>query len=302
MNKFYPILWFGFGVTYGLAMRLIAEHASGVFKTEIISFSFLLGTPFVIGAIVIYGFRYTKPSVMKMIFAPWIAVLLALIGSIISLLEGSICIVLISPLFFAMSSVGGLVMGLILRWFDKKGKTTLNCFLVLPLAFMLVEPNVPEQPVLLEERVSIEVAASPDRIWEEILNARDIRKEELPLNFTHWIGVPRPVEGVNVMTPQGEVRYSKWERGVNFAAHVTEKTENRSITWRYEFNDDSFPKGSMDDHVKIGGEYFDLHDTTFNLVPISENLTKLEIISHYSVSTNVNFYGVPVAELIAHDF
>lgn len=302
MKNFAQLLWVVFGAAYGLAMRLFFDYARHLSDTvEVISISFMLGTPFVIGAIVAYGFRHSKPSILKMIFAPWIAILLALIGSALTLLEGFICIALVSPLFFVVSSIGGLIMGLVLRW-SNKGTTTLNSFLLLPIALMIVEPAVPPEPKLREERVSVEVAAAPHRIWEEILNAQNIRKEELPPNFTHWIGVPRPVEGVNTMTPEGEVRHSKWERGVNFSALVTEKIEDHSITWRYKFTPDSFPKGSMDDHVTIGGKYFDLYDTTFNLVPISENLTKLEIVSHYRVTTDINFYGVPVAQLIAHDF
>lgn len=104
------------------------------------------------------------------------------------------------------------------------------------------------------------------------------------------------------MTPQGEVRYSKWERGVHFSALVTNRVENQTITWRYRFADDSFPRGSMDDHVKIGGEYFDLYDTTFNIVPISAGLSRLEIVSHYRVTTNINAYAKLVANFIAHDF
>ena len=294
-------LWIAFGAAYGLAMRFLFGHFAQVFGTNVISFAFMLGTPFVIGAIVVYGLRNTKPSISEMVFAPWLAISLALIGSAATLLEGSVCIVLAAPLFLFVSSIGGLIMGLVLRWSDK-GKATLNSFLLLPIALIVIEPTASQQPQLLEDRVSIEVAAPPHRIWQEILNARNIRKEELPTNFTHWIGVPRPVEGVNVMTPEGEVRYSKWERGVNFSALITNRIEDRSITWHYRFTPNSFPDGSLDEHVKIGGQYFGLDDTTFNLVPISANLTKLEIVSHYRVTTDINFYGVPIAQFIADDF
>ena len=282
-------------------MRVLFEHAPHFLRLEIVSTAFIFGTPFAIGAIVVYGLRHTKPSIGKMIWAPWLSILLALIGSAITLLEGSVCIALASPIFFMASSLGGLFMGLMLRWTNKR-KTTLNSILALPILLTLAEPAVPPKPQLLEDRVSIEVAASPHRIWEEILNARNIHKEELPENFTHWIGVPRPIEGINVKTSEGEIRHSKWERGVNFSALVTNEVQDRTITWRYKFTPDSFPKGSLDDHVKIGGHYFDLYDTTFNLVPISTNLTKLEIISHYQVTTDFNFYGVPIARFIANDF
>jgi hypothetical protein len=212
LKKAYQLFWIVFGAAYGLAMRVLFAHAPHFFDVKVVSISFMLATPLVIGVIVIYGLRDTKPSIWKMVWAPWLSILLALIGSSVTLLEGSVCVALASPLFFAASGLGGVIMGLVLRW-TNKGRTTLNSFLAIPIILMFVESAVPQQPELLEERVSIEVAASPHRIWQEILNARDIRKEELPWNFTHWIGVPRPVEGVNVMTPEGEVRYSKWERG-----------------------------------------------------------------------------------------
>ena len=295
------LFWIGVGAIYGIAMRLLFGHAFYLFGANVVSMAFMFGAPFAIGGIVIYGLRHTRPSIGKMIFAPWLAILLALIGSALTLLEGSVCIVLASPLFFGVSSIGGLIMGLVLRW-SNKGTTTLRTILLLPVILTMTEPAAPRHPQWLEERVSIEVAASPHRIWGEILNAQDIRGEEMPVNFMHWIGVPRPVEGVNIVTPEGEVRYSKWEHGINFSALVTERILDRKITWRYRFTPDSFPDGSLDEHVKIGGQYFDLYDTTFNLVPASPTLTRLEIVSHYRVTTSLNFYGVPIARLIAHDF
>lgn len=300
-NKISQLLWILLGVGYGLAMRLL--FANHILRTnmEVVSFAFMLGTPFVVGAIVVYGQRNSKPSIWKMIYAPWLAILLAMLGSAIALLEGAICIVLALPLFLLLSSIGGLMMGLILRYTDK-GPTALNSFLLLPFMLVAFQPVMPERPKLLEERVAIEVAAPPQRIWAEILNARNIQRYELPPNFTHLIGVPRPVEGINISTPKGEIRYSKWDRGVHFSALVTQSVKNRSITWNYHFTSDSFPDGSMDEHVRIGGKYFDLYDTTFNLTPLSSGLTKLEIVSHYRVNTDINFYAVPVAKFIAHDF
>jgi hypothetical protein len=105
-----------------------------------------------------------------------------------------------------------------------------------------------------------------------------------------------------VAAPGGEVRYSKWERGVNFRAAVTNKVQNKSITWHYVFDDQSFPAGSMDDHVAIGGEYFALHDTTFNLHPLPGGQTRLDIVTHHRVSTGINFYAIPAATLLGNDF
>ena len=120
--------------------------------------------------------------------------------------------------------------------------------------------------------------------------------------MTHLIGVPKPLEGINVRIGNEEVRFSRWERGVNFRGFVTARKERESITWRYVFDDRSFPEGSMDEHVAIGGRYFVLRDTTFNLVPISGGKTRLEIVAHYRVSTSINAYAVPVAAFLGRDF
>jgi hypothetical protein len=297
----HQLFWIVFGAAYGLMLRFVIPTLPKFVGAEVVSIALLFCTPFAIGAIVVYGLRHTKPTVGKMILAPWLAILLSLIGSMVGLLEGSICVILASPFFFIMSSVGGLVMGLIVRGTSRE-TTALHSFMALPLAMILVEPSIPHVPQILEDRISVEIAASPNRIWTEILNARDIRIEELTTSFTHMIGVPRPIEGANVMTPEGEVRHSRWERGVSFSAIVTQRDPDRLITWQYRFTADSFPPGSMDDHVRIGGQYFDLYDTSFVLEPLSRNRTRLEIVSHYRVTTNFNAFAVPIARFIAKDF
>jgi hypothetical protein len=104
------------------------------------------------------------------------------------------------------------------------------------------------------------------------------------------------------MTPEGEVRFSRWERGVNFQGVVTSRKEDTSISWQYRFDAHSFPKGSMDEHVAIGGRYFDMDDTAFHLEPMPGGTTRLEIVAHYRVSSAINFYAVPAADFLGRDF
>jgi hypothetical protein len=69
MKNYYQLLWVVFGAAYGLLMRVSFAHAPDYLGVKVISFAFIFGTHFVIGAIVIYGLRYTKPTIWKMIWA-----------------------------------------------------------------------------------------------------------------------------------------------------------------------------------------------------------------------------------------
>jgi hypothetical protein len=293
--------WVFFGAIYGLIFRLsIGYNSTGGTPTGI-SWAVLVIAPFVVGAITVFGLRHTRPSVGRMIVAPWGTVAVVLAVSLLTSLEGSICILLGSPLFFPTASIGGVFAGLILRLTNRIGRT-LPPLLLLPFFSSAIEQNIPVQDVWIEDRLAVDVHAPAHTIWEQIRTARDIREEELGPSVANLIGVPRPLEGINTITPDGEVRFSSWDRGVRFRAVVTDRIGDRLISWRYSFDENAFPPGSLDDHVRIGGQYFDLRDTTFVLTPTAGGITRLEIVSHYRVTTDIDFYAVPVARFIARDF
>lgn len=292
--------WVLAGSIYGLLMRVLfgflPSDSGGV-----MSAAFLVVTPTVVGALATYGARNRNPSFGAMIIRPCAAMLLMLAGCAVTLLEGAICLAMMMPLFLIFAIIGGVGMGIALHYAGRhSGK--LPCVALLPLLMVLGEQGVPTHDRVLELKQSIVIDASPQTVWHQILTARDIVPEELPLSLTHLIGVPKPVEGVNRSTQDGEVRYSKWERGVNFRAVVTHKVQHESITWNYVFDGESFPPGSMDDHVAIGGEYFNLQDTTFKLHRLAGERTRLDIVTHHRITTSVNFYAVPVATLLGNDF
>ncbi|HEY2345764.1 MAG TPA: SRPBCC family protein [Xanthomonadaceae bacterium] len=294
------LLWIPGGALYGLLMRWLFGTFSSALQGPM-SIAFLIGTPFVVGALTIYGMRRQDPSVTAMMFAPWLSILLMFVGCALSMMEGLICLAMMLPFFLFFATMGGLVMGTALRLL-KEQHAPLRAVAVLPFLLVLADRALPMPDRQVEVHQSIEVHASPHTIWQQILTARDIRPDELPFSVSHFIGVPKPVEGINRRTPEGEVRFSRWERGVHFEGIVTDRQEDRSITWRYRFGPHSFPPGSMDDHVAVGGRYFDLGDTSFQLTPMPGGTTRVDLVAHYRVSSSINFYAVPVAKFLGRDF
>ena len=67
------------------------------------------------------------------------------------------------------------------------------------------------------------------------------------------------------------------------------------MRWTYRFDEDSFPPGALDDHVKIGGDYVDIIDTEYVLTPVGAHATRLTTRMHYRVSTQFNWYATRLA-------
>jgi hypothetical protein len=291
--------WAFAGAGYGVLIRFVLG-ALPPSQQAVMSLAFLVGTPLAVGAIAAYGAPDSRVSLLRAAIAPLLPMTLMLLGCAVTLLEGSICIAIMAPLFFGLAIVGGFLTGLTFRLTGGAkpalGLLGLSPFLLLPL------DGAPLPDAFLELHESRVIAAAPETVWARILSAKNIQAGELPPSLVHLIGVPRPLDGENRVTGAGEVRFSRWERGVHFTATVVDRREFESITWRYAFAPDSFPAGSMDEHVVLGGRHLDLGDTTFNLHALPGGTTRLEVVGRYRLTTPINAYAVPVSRLLGRDF
>ena len=86
-------------------LRTIIHVAIAAVVGLVMSLGFVHLTPMVVGAITIYGMRASRPTWTQAAFAPWAATALMMIGAMVTLLEGAICVVLMTPLFLALLMV-----------------------------------------------------------------------------------------------------------------------------------------------------------------------------------------------------
>jgi len=297
--------WFAVvvGAIYGMASRLIFEsplwhrytsgHSGGAM---LVSFLFL--TPLVIGAMTVY-LRRGAVGVAGAIVGPWLPMLIVLGLTAAFNIEGSICIVLAAPIFLIASSVGGLIMFGVLVMITPVPKV-LSVALLVPLLLGYGERDLVTADSIRQSDESIHIDAAPDAIWRLINGARAITPAEMDRGLAWRIGVPYPMEAVTVDTPQGRVRKLRWQRGVHFDEPIVAWDENRFIQWHYRFAADSIPAGALDDHVRIGGQYFDLLDTSYRLDPEAGG-TRLSINVTYRVSTHFNWYAGGLARVLVDD-
>jgi uncharacterized protein YndB with AHSA1/START domain len=263
--------------------------------------AFIYTAPILVGAVTVYvAERQQRRSWGYYIWAPFLANCLFVLGTLLIMIEGLICAIIIIPFFAAVGALGGLAMGTVCR-ITNWPKQTLSALAILPLALGFSGDLLPTPQEFSRIERSIVIAAPPDLVWQQLAQADHIASSDFKGTWAARIGVPMPMAGVIEMrpgeSPTGYVRRSEWQKSVHFEGLITDWQPSKLMRWTYRFSPDSFPPQALDDHVMIGGHYFDLIDTSFRLAPTRDG-TRLTISANYRVSTQFNFYAEPVAEFL----
>jgi hypothetical protein len=168
----------------------------------------------------------------------------------------------------------------------------------------LVVPTAENVPLIGVIERSVIVRAAPEKVWPHLLNAERIQPDEVAHGWLYRIGVPLPEAGVTTRVDDGKnlVRHIRMGKAIAFEQRSNEWRENQFVRWTYRFAADSFPAHALDDHVQIGGEFFDVIDTRYTLVPMADDTTQLSVQIHYRVSTDFNWYANGVAKLLIGNF
>jgi hypothetical protein len=295
-SRWWPL---ALGALAGVMLRLLFAGAPGS-TFSAMSGAFIYLSPFFVGAATVYvAERIERRSWSYYVRASVAANVIYIFGTLLILIEGMICAVLIIPVFSVMGVLGGLTMGLVCR-LTNWPKQTLSCLAVLPLAIALAEQHVP-----LDDRVSVVeheilVQAEPSRVWQSLLNTPQVSTANYTPAWLHHIGVPLPLSGTMRQTAQGPVRRVTMGKQIYFDELIAEQQEHRYLRWVYRFYPDSFPAYALDEHVVVGGHYFDFQDTAYTITPTPTG-TLLKVRMQYRVSTRFNWYAEPLAKWLIGD-
>lgn len=298
LNGWFPLV---VGVAAGLLLRLTYSGDTN-HPFAPMGIGFMLFAPFAVGALTVYlAERQFRHGWFYYFSAAAFANLLFVIGTFLALIEGMICIIIAAPLFCIIGGIGGLIMGAICRLTNWPKQSTF-CFVLLPLMLGLApEDTSTHQTFRTIERSSI-IAATPEQIWQQLHKTKDIQANEVGNAWMYKIGVPLPLAGVTSQKDGRLVRRVNMGKLIYFDQIASEWKTNEFVHWQYQFYEDSFPANALDEHVKIGGAYFDLIDTRYTLKRISSQATELKISMQYRVSTGFNWYAIPVAQLLIGNF
>ncbi|MBP9223015.1 MAG: hypothetical protein KBF76_04055 [Verrucomicrobiales bacterium] len=286
------LLIFSIAAAYGIITRLLFAVKDMQEWLNIVSMAFIYTMPISLGALVCFlGYRLDKPSPFWAFGAPPITMFLLLLGSMLFKLEAAICILVAAPIVLPFTLLGGWIMSLLLKRRQNRGNLQVSAFVLLPFVVSPLEQawDVPHVTRIMQNSISIEAPA--DRIWEEIYEVPAIQKEEIPAQWIYFLGFPRPVAAMIDKKGIGGKRYATFEGDVSFYEVVSEWDPPRRLSFSIKADPEFIPHTAFDEHIIVGGRFYDVLDGTYEIESIDANTSVLHLESTHRLSTRFNAYA-----------
>ncbi len=277
--------------TYALLLRFVFGFERWDDFFEIMSVTFLFLSPFIVGALTTYLSDVEKLERLNYrIFAPWIPVILFMFLTLLFAIEGWACWLMILPLFLIASSIGGL-LGAYLKRKQNENKLSISLLVLMPLLLGPMENLLETIPATFEAYTFIDIEAPADKIWDQVTRVEAIAEEEDTGWLNKMLGFPRPVKAELDFEGVGAYREAVFTNGLVFHETVTEYEDNRKMVFDIKAHPHEIPSTTLDEHVLIGGNYFDVLSGTYELEDLGNGKNRLHLSSRFEMKTTFNFYA-----------
>lgn len=283
------VLVFLLPLVFGFFLRL--TYAEGLPEfLRIVSFAFLLAVPLSLGGLTSFlGIRFFGRHWFWIFIAPMITVLLAFILSIVTYLEATLCVIVAAPIYLPLALLGGWLASLFFKKAD--GRLQVSFLVLLPFVISPIEDQweKPHQTMTVVDTIDIE--ASPARIWAEIASVPAIDPDELPFQWIYLLDFPRPISAEIDHEGVGGRRWARFEREVSFFEVVTEWENEKSLAFTIKADPEFIPHTAFDQHIIVGGRFYDVLDGRYEIEPLGEGRSRLHLTSNHRLSTPFNAYA-----------
>jgi len=280
-------------VLFGLLMRFMFDIDSWESLYKVMSVSFIFLVPFGIGVLTIFFSSVERvQSIGYRILMPWVPILGLLSITIALTIEGWACWMMALPIFFAAGSLGGLTAGYFKLKKHKNENTYISLLVLLPLFVSPIEQAIGSIPGRYEAYTYIDIhAANRGKIWDNVTRVKAINKEQDKGWLTQTLGFPRPIRAELNYNGVGAYRKAIFSKGLVFHEGVESYLDQHSMHFSIKAYPYEIPSTTMDKHVVIGGDYFDVLDGTYVLQQLSPGTYRLHLYSHFMLTTTFNFYA-----------
>jgi hypothetical protein len=292
---------------YGLVIRLFFGSANGLL--QIMSVTFLFLVPVVIGFLTIILMPASKTtSGTGAFFKPWLTSLIILLVTLLLNIEGSICWIMIFPIFATFAGIGGLIAyhvhnsrsgghnGSDENKWQRPNTLNVSLLVVMPLALGLAEGEkalVPEEMVIQR---AVTLNAPAGEVWQQLTTSRTVTASASKASVSALLGFPKHQSTTLDALAVGGKRTAYYEKGLYIEETITRYQPARLLVLRVDANPNAIPPTVMDEHILIGGKHLDILEDIYTLEPLPGGGTRLTLSSRFYINTPFNWY----AQLWAH--
>lgn len=291
-NLIKTIVVIGIPVLFALGMRGVFGIRDWEALYSVMLFSFLFLVPFGIGAlcIALSGIEKVKSRAYR-IFFPWVPILVFFFLTIAFSIEGWACWIMILPLFLIAASLGGLTAAYFKLRKAKNENIYVSAIAFLPLLIAPLEQSIQKIPGQYKAYTVIDIKAPKEKIWSNVTRVRGIERKEDKGWLTRTLGFPRPIKAELNYEGVGAYRKAIFDKGLIFHETVTEYDHQKKMVFSIKANPYEIPSTTMDEHVVVGGNYFDVLNGTYELEQLDATTCRLHLYSHFKLATTFNFYA-----------
>jgi len=271
----------------GLLDQRIATYVS------IMTIAFLLGAPVAMGYWSVAEYLRTTPADRicwrVWLYLPWLSVLVTILLSVLFGWEGRICILFAAPIMLIGSLLGGVAARIVWQRIGNRFSDRITV-LALPLLLFALEAQIPAPPEFRTVKTAILIHAPSETVWNNIKSVPLIRADELPRSWIERAGFPKPLAATLSRDGVGGVRQASFTGGLLFTETVNEWTPGTDLRFSIHANTTSIPPSTLDEHVRVGGPFFDVLEGEYQLEKRPDGVL-LHLTSTERLSTHFNSYA-----------
>lgn len=291
------------GIFYGIVAQFFIRLQMFDTLFGVMSFGYVFLLPFVLGILTVF---FAPPSSQRSwvyrILMPWVTTGICLAASLIVGWEGTICFVMAAIIFLPLASIGGIITGIIVCSFPKNNgihSFAVMLLMISPPLSAVIESKW-QLPVQMHEvETQIPINTSAEIIWNQITVIPTITE---PLSgFFYKMGFPKPVEATLSHSGVGGVRHAAFERGLVFIETINVWEPMKELSFHIRTDPASIPPTTLDPHVMVGGQYFDVLQGTYTIETLDDDSQILHLKSEFNLSTRFNFYSGLWARFLMRD-
>lgn len=289
--------------TAALIIRFLFDIDKWSELWELMSITFFVSLPYVVGAISIFLSKTEDVRKIRyQILFPWAPIFGFLIITLIFLIEGWACWLMVLPLFLLFASLGGLTAGYFkLRKSNRTNNLHLSLAVLLPFFIGPIEKAVGEIPGFYKAYTYIDIESSKEIIWNHVTRVSEIKVSEDKGLLTNLLKMPRPIKAELNFEGVGAKREAIFDRGLIFNETVLKYEDEKTMSFSIKANTYEIPSTTFDEHILIGGKFFDVLEGTYELEKTGQDKYRLHLWSNFKMTTTFNFYASIWGKLIMKD-